>query len=288
MKRKITLRAFNKKIYPTEASRTLAMLKARTGLSIESEIETQSLKIIGDKAIMTNTGKSINVIQDSPFDHRKISLESMFNITFDILSATSGMSALIMKHRYGISYPKTLSLLYKLRQQMGECLPNKFSNSTIAIGIYYIKNGRSFPRLRGFTTQNYYSILQIVESSGKCRLILIPHDENPGQFMISQIKKFVDENCVIYTSDLHLKKLIENKSATVKQTFNSSLNNMRSIEKKIKRFIGDVHHGASVPMLQNYLNEVAFKYSYRNEPDYGFNIFLKGMKPLFPDNSIAA
>lgn len=97
-------------------------------------------------------------LADSPFDNCKLTLEMMFRIIYDVLSSTSGITAHEIKRKYGIAYTTAHFFLHRIREHMGYCLINRFTNTVVEVDETYVSTGnkgmnRHYPFKRGRGTE---------------------------------------------------------------------------------------------------------------------------------------
>src|SRR5258705_14004176 len=100
MKTKFSYKSFMKR-YPNDDERLFALLNARTGSNRSclnpshknGNIDRDYKRLRNKKALLCN-GCLLHVhpLVDGPFDHSRLNLAELFEITFKELSASSGMS----------------------------------------------------------------------------------------------------------------------------------------------------------------------------------------------------
>lgn len=309
MQSKISLQSFMKR-YHSDTDRLFAMLTARmngdndcltTDCDGKIDVHYRHLKSRKDdrskKALICPLCLGhFHPLADGPFDHCKLPLELIFKITFDVLSSSAGTSAHEIKKRYGISYTTSHLFLHRIREHMGRCLPTYFENTVVEVDETYISTGnkglhRHFPFKRGRGSEKNSTVVSIVERSGKCLILKVPDVQ--ATTLLGLIEKHVNPNCKVFTDNLpayrgltrlgYRHEVVNHKSPDgTKRWVNgmASTNAAENSFSNLKRGLKGVYRSVSDDHIQNYLNEFAFKHTYRNSFDYGFGDFLKCMPPL--------
>lgn len=281
MKKKITLKTFNI-TYPDHAARISAVVGARTDNKIKIH---EHFKILKDKNVIINARdlSQIHVLNDGPFETTKLSLQQIFNMTFELVSSNTGISALQLKKNHNVSYSTALTFLHSVRKHMHKSLTMRFTDSPVVLGI-------SIPALESDINHRFLSIAEkkveyILGISGlfnkKSRLMSISNDSE--ETLLTVVEKYIDRSCIIYTDDWFLAKHLKYSSQDYKIINDFPYlgkNPIKTLFGSLKRTIDYTYKGVSENFIQNYLNEVAFRYSYRNESDFGFKALLQSMNPL--------
>lgn len=133
--------------------------------------------------------------------------------------------------------------------------------------------------------------MSIVERGGGCLLIKIPNVQ--AITLLTLIEKHVDKSCTVCTDNLpayrklssygYQHAVVNHKSPDGQKRWVDGIASTNAAENSfsnLKRGIAGVYRSVSDEHLQNYLNEYAFKHTYRNSFDYGFEEFLKAMPPI--------
>lgn len=235
-------------------------------------------------------------LADGPFENCKLPLKLMFRIFYDVLSSPSGMTAQKIMKTHGVAYTTAHLFLHKIREHMGFCLPQRFVNTVIEVDESYISSGnkgmdRHYRFKRGRGTEKNSTVLSIVARGGGCLLLKIPDVQ--ATTLISLIETYVDKSCIVCTDNLpayrrlsnigYEHNIVNHKSDDGGSRWVNGIASTNAAENSfsnLKRGIKGIYRSVSDEHLQNYLNEYAFKHTYRSEPDYGFEEFLKAMPSI--------
>lgn len=235
-------------------------------------------------------------LADGPFENCKLKLDLMFRIFYDVLSTPSGMTAHQIKQKYGVAYTTAHLFLHKIREHMGYCLPQRFHGSVIEVDESYISSGnkgmdRHYRFKRGRGTEKNSTVMSIVERGGGCLLIKIPDVQ--ASTLLSLIETYVDKSCTVCTDNLpayrklskigYSHNVVNHKAEDGNVRWVDGMASTNAAENSfsnLKRGIKGIYRSVSDEHLQNYLNEYAFKHTFRNSNDYGFEEFLKAMPAI--------
>jgi len=233
----------------------------------------------------------------SLFEHSHVALPDWFAIIYKMLLSRNGVAGYELHRDYGYGTPAVYRLMHLIRSLMGECLDWKFEdNAFVEIDESYLSIGNSgmgrnfhFPRGRG--SDKNANILVITERMGKAKLYVIPSSDEDSILPI--ILKEVDKSCLIVTDQWSaynkVKQLgynhitVNHKDPVRKDRYvrgMASTNNAENIFNLIKRSVRGTYRHIGYKYLANYLNEFSFKYTYRNESDYGFSKLMDKLTPL--------
>jgi transposase len=297
----LTIQNFKKK-YGSESACLKALLQFRMnadGLcfnsSCKSSIEKYYHPLKGRKAfICSRCLKHFYPMAGSIFDHSHISAADWFHIIFKLLYSRNGVSAKELHREFGFSYRSIFRMLHNIRGLMWECLNFELENTVVEIDESYVFTGnkgfgRHYPFTRGRGSLKSTSILGIIERRGFAKFIVIP--DTTADTIIPEIVKNVPPTTIIYTdswgayNQLHAlgyQHAIVNHSKFefVDYETSASTNSAENAFMNLKRIVRGTWRNVSENLLQNYLNEQAFRHSFRFEHDYGFEIFMKSFPPL--------
>jgi transposase-like protein len=230
---------------------------------------------------------------DTIFDHSHVELNDWFEIIFLNLSNRNGMSANEIHRNYGYSYPTALRMQHAIRQLMGDCLDFDLQNTVVEVDESYVKTGtkglnRHYKFGTGRGSERHTSILTITERHGVAKLFVI--DATDAENILPIILEHIPKSTIIYTDSFPVyRKLSSNeygyRHAMVNHDLefvndSASTNSAENVFSNFKRIITGTYRNVSENKLQLYLWESAFKHSYRNEADYGFENLLKAMPSL--------
>lgn len=233
------------------------------------------------------------------FERSHVPLKDWFEIIFAMLYRRNGISANEIHRTYGYAYPTAYRILLLIRLQMRECLDFDLSNSVVEIDEAAIPTGnKSLSKhykgvnSRGRGTFRHSSILTIVERGGVCKLYKIPATDSES--IIPIILAEVPKSTIIYTDSYgvynKLKSygyvhLMVNHKIKEYTRDSASTNSAESVFGNFKRSLAGTWRNISDGKLETYLNLHAFQHSYRNLPDYGFEIFMQSLPKIEPTNT---
>jgi|SRR6218665_1628482 len=299
----MTVQAFKKK-YGTDAACLKALLHFRMneeGLCFNercrSSIEKYYHPLKGRRAfICSRCLKHIYPAAGSAsiFDHSHISIADSFLIIFKMLYSRNGVSANEIHREFGFSYKTAFRLLHQVRGLMLDCLDFELSNTHVEIDESFVLTGnkgynRHYPFSKGRGSLHSTSILVIIERRGIAKFIVIP--DTTAASIIPEVVKNVSPTTVIYTDSWgaynQLKSLgythaivNHSKYEWTDPSTGASTNSAEGAFSNFKRCVVGSWRNVTEGKLQNYLNEQAFRHSYRFEYDYGFEILMRCIPPL--------
>lgn len=308
----MTIQNFKKK-YGSENDCLNALLRFRMnedGLcfnpSCKSPIDKYYHRLRSRKAfICSRCLKHVYPMAGSIFDHSHIPIADWFLIVFKILYCRNGVSANELHREFGYSYRSIFRMLHQIRALMMDCMDFELANTVIEIDESYVLTGtkglgKHYPFTRGRGSLRSTSILGIVERRGFAKFIVIP--DTTAETIIPEITNNIPDTTLIFTDSWgaykQLKKLgykhavvNHSKFEFVDYETSASTNTAEAAFSNLKRAVRGTWRQVTEGKLQNYLNEQAFRHSYRHETDYGFDILMKCFPPLsnvYGENKIAA
>jgi hypothetical protein len=297
----MTIQTFKKK-YGSEAACLKALLNFRMnedGLCFnpmcKSPIDKYYHPLRGKKAfICSRCLKHIYPMAGSIFDHTHIPVSDWFQIIFTILYSRNGVSAKELHRIYGYSYRCIFRMLHEIRGLMLDALDFELANTAIEIDESYVLTGtkgygKHFPFTRGRGSLRSTSILGIIERRGFAKFIVIP--DTTAEAIIPEITNSIPTSTLIYTDSWGAYNQLKNLGYThavvnhskfefVDYSTSASTNAAESAFSNLKRCVRGSWRNVTEGKLQNYLNEAAFRHSFRFEYDYGFDILMKCFPPL--------
>ena len=229
-------------------------------------------------------------LSGSIFNRTHFSPVHLFQIIYQMLFSRNAISAKEVQRQYGYSYNSTFYLMHDIRKLMGDaCEKFSFDDSVVVevdeAGIRTGKNGLSklYRYDIGRKNERNSSVLAMVERTGRAKLFYVPNTER-----VTIFKKIFDEipkDALIVTDEYPVYKTLTNEgyqhvtvnhSATKNRYKDVSgcTNSCEGIFSILSRSVKGTYASISRFRLSNYLNELSFKYSYRNNEDYGFNVLL--------------
>jgi transposase len=223
------------------------------------------------------------------FDHSHIELQEWFCIMFKMLYMRNGVSALEIHRETGHSYRTIYGLMNTIRSLMGQGMDFTFDNTYVEVDEGYEYTGN-----KGYSRHHHFgtgrgslkstSILALVERGGKVKLYKI--SDTKADTLIDIIKQNISKDCIIFTDSFasysRLKKEGYNHATVnheqheyVNHITGASTNAAENVFGNISKNHTGTYRKLSEDRLQLYLYEQAFRHSYREEKDYGFEILLK-------------
>ena len=297
----MTIQTFKKK-YGSETACLKALLNFRMnpdGLCFNSvckaPIEKYYHPLRGRKAFIC--GRCLRhyyPMAGSIFDHSHVPVADWFHIIFKILYSRNGISAKEIHREFGFSYKSVFRMLHQVRGLMLDCLDFELANTVVEVDESYVTTGskglgRHYPFTRGRGSLRSTSILGIIERKGVAKFYVIP--DTSADSIIPEITKSIPDTTVIYTDSWGAYNQLKNlgyrhaivnhsKYEFVDYNTSASTNSAESAFSNFKRIVTGTWRNVSEGKLQNYLNEQAFRHSYRFEHDYGFENLMHCFPPL--------
>lgn len=231
----------------------------------------------------------------------KLNLMLRIEIIFLMCMSKNGISCNEVCNMYGQHLSPIFKFMHKVREQMGKCLDWTFADAVVEVDESYVMTshkglGKHYPHKRGRGSDRKTNVLCIAERTGRCKMFVIRSTDSES--IIPIISKEIDASCLIVTDDWgayddlknikdvngeeKFKRIICNhsdKKSKYKQG-NASTNNNEGIFSILKGGINGTYRAVKHKYLQNYLNEFSFRYSFRNERDYGFSILMRSLGSL--------
>lgn len=228
---------------------------------------------------------------NSIFDHSHIPINIWFEIIYKILYSRNGISAFEIHRTHGYSYTTVFRMLHAIREFMAECLDFELEGTVVEVDESYISTGnkglgRHFRFHTGRGSEKHTSILAITERKGVAKLFIIP--STTATDILPVILENIPTTTIIYTDSWDAyNKLTElgYEHAMVNHSIefvneSASTNTSENVFSNLKKVIGATHRNVSEGKLQLYLNENAFRHSFRFESDYGFKKLMERLSPL--------
>jgi transposase-like protein len=231
---------------------------------------------------------------NSIMDNSHVSPKYWCDILFDMISNRNGISIREIKSKYGISKNTAKRITDAIRRQMQACLDFEFENCSVEIDETYVKTGRKgFLKNHKFKTgrgsEQNSTILAIVERRGFAKMFVI--DAADAENIIPIILKHVSKTCIVYTDQWPTYKVLKNlgynhavvnHSAVVNRFVDgsASTNACENLFSNFKRNHRGTHRSMSEKHLPLYLAEFCFRHNYKNERDYGLDVFMRSLPPL--------
>ncbi len=231
--------------------------------------------------------------QAGVFDHCKIEPVIMFRLLNAWLSPPSGYNCMQARKDFGLTYVSLFNFFMDVRKFLKPCLPQRFTDAVLEIDESYLPTGnkgldRHYPFPPGRNNWKNQPTLGIVERGGGCRLI--PMMDTSAASITPVILNLVDPSCQIFTDSwdgyndlksLNYKHETINHSGFRNKWVNgsASTNTAEGLFSFLTRMFY-TYRNISPQHYAAYCDEASFRYTYRNSPDYGFEVFFKNLPQL--------
>lgn len=215
------------------------------------------------------------------FERTKIPLTSWFYAIFVMTKTRSGISAKQLQRELGVTYNTAWSMFKQLRMIMEQ--PSKVKG-TVEVDETFV-GGKGYNRGKiwwaNWEEHPKQIVMGMVERKGR---VCAKHIPNTGKYtLLQQIKDHVDQDAHVMTDDYHgyiqLKYHgYKHDSVTHKTKYVDGdiyTQNIENFWSHFKRGITGVYRHVSPKYLQSYVNEFAWRYNHREEPEKMFKILLK-------------
>ncbi len=226
-------------------------------------------------------GSQISPLTNTIFEHSAVSLRLWFYAMFLMVKTRSGISAKQLERELGVSY-KTAHRMFKMIRKLMEQDGGTMLKGIVEIDETFV-GGKGVNRAKEWRADIKKEVVWgAVERKGNAYLKHVP---NSGKWtLIAQVRGHIDTSAHIMSDELPAyKNLYEygfNNHHSVEHgigQYASGLVHNNSIENvwsHLKRGIFGVYRHVSKKYLQDYVNEFAFRYNYRNFENGMFEILL--------------
>jgi len=223
--------------------------------------------------------------------------EHWFQVIYRMLASRNGISMQEIFRTYGYQLPTVFNMMHAIRRQMNKCLDFKFQNIVVEIDASGVSTGKKgynkhFKMKSGRGSQRKANVLVIKSRGNKAKFYIVNSEEEESVLRV--IEQEVDKSCLIITDEFgaynaltrhgYNHVVINHKSANGKaRRFKdgiASTNYAEGLFSVLKRNIRGAHIHVSNTYLENYLSECAFRLTYAEEFDYGFNILINSFGSL--------
>jgi transposase-like protein len=223
-----------------------------------------------------------------------MSLTKWFLCISIILSAKKGVSSRQLARHLSINKDTAWLLQKKVRQAMSE--RDVILEGIIEADESFIggSRGNKYRSMRvkdgiklGTGYQGKAPVLGMLEKSGK--VITKVLNKAWGKEIIPHMKQWISPTSTIVTDgfggykncSLHFEAhYVLNHSKNVHRVGEFHMNSIEGFWGMFKRALSGQYHNISITYLQNYFDELAFKYNHRKYTDRGFNVLISNMLRL--------
>jgi len=227
-----------------------------------------------------NCGTHVYPLAGTIFEKSTTPLKSWFYAMFLISSTRCGISAKQLERELGVTYKTAWRMFNQIRKLMGEQL-EQFSGEVEADETYIggkNKNRHMSKRTKGSSQpgrslDNKVPVVGVVQRGGKVAA-LVTRDAS-GASIMPIIEERVLPRSLIYTDEWKSYASLGRRGYTHKRIAhtekvyvvgNIHTNTIEGFWSLLKRGIGGVYHSVSAKHLQSYVNEYAFRYNHRSDP----------------------
>jgi transposase len=201
-----------------------------------------------------------------------------------LMTATrAGISAKQLERELGVTYKTAWRMFHQIRQMMSS--DDKALSGEVEVDEMYISPDTS--KRTTAKANNCKVVFGMVERGGRAKVKHVKNAKTP--VLLPLIWGNVDSKSTIY-SDEHrsYKKLPEQgyKHKTIKHSYREYVNgeihtqNVENLWSNMKRGIKGVYRHVGDNYLQAYIDEYAFRYSYRKSPVMFWVLMTKVVKPI--------
>lgn len=239
--------------------------------------------------------RSFSVLIGTIMESTKLPLPKWFAAICLILNAKKGISSLQLARDIGVNKNTAWFLQKRIRRAMDE--DDTYLNGLIEADESYIggslvnKDDKLKQERQYFRTgmEHKTPVLGMLERKGK--IIVKVLNKAWGKEIKPIMKKRIDTNSELVTDgfggykglgEYFEKHVVLNHSKNIKQIGKYHTNTIEGFWSMLKRAIMGQYHKITTYYLQDYINEIVFKYNYRNN-NKSFEILIN--KCLTPSNA---
>ena len=224
-------------------------------------------------------GTHVYPLAGTIFEKSRTSLKSWFYAMFLISSTRCGISAKQLERELGVTYKTAWRMFNQIRKLMGD--DTGMLGGEVEMDETYIGGKEKGVMGRPGRNAKKVPVFGIVERGGKVAALVTKDVTRATVMPIIEAK--VLPRSLIYTDDYRVYNPLKAKGYGHKRIAHSQkvyvmgnihTNTIEGFWSLTKRGIGGVYHSVSAKHLQGYLNEYAWRYSYRGDDRALFEILL--------------
>lgn len=235
-------------------------------------IGTKFYRVTGRKCYACEwCGYQLHPLAQTIFHKSSTSLKDWFYAIYLFSVGKNGVSAKEIERHLGVTYKTAHRMAKQIRSLMADESPIGGSGMSVEVDETYI--GGRHPKKLGYSKKSV--VFGAVERDGRIRA---KHVLSSGtRVLIPHINKTVAPETIIYSDEWRAYKRL-NKTAYSHTTINHSklewargkahTNTIEGFWSQLKRSISGTYHAVSPKYLQLYVDEFAFRYSYRDVAVY--------------------
>lgn len=222
-------------------------------------------------------GHHIYPLKDSIFDHSSTPLTTWFYAIYLMAQTRSGMSAKTLERMTGVTYKTAWRMFHQIRKLMAEDGMPLFGQ--VEVDETYIHPN---PQRRSTAkSHNSQVVFGMVERGGRAK---VKHVKSAGsRVLIPAIRENIRPASTIYSDEARVygklavwgyqhDSVIHSVGEYVRGNVHTQ--NIENLWSNAKRGIRGVYRHVSAKHLQGYIDEYAFRYSYRKQTHQMFDLIL--------------
>lgn len=235
-------------------------------------------------------GHHIYPLKDSIFDHSSTELLSWFYAIYLMAQTRAGISAKQLERELGVTYKTAWRMFHQIRQLMAG--DSGLLTGEVEVDETYLqprpfmkKKLNPTRRLGSNYADNSQIIFGMVERGGRAKVRHVK--SNGARVLQPEIEQNIQKNTTIYSDEWRSYNKLEQmgyphfttnhrREEFVKG--NNHTKNVENLWSNMKRGIKGVYRHVDAKYLQSYIDEYAFRYSYRKwQPKYMFDLILSNI-----------
>jgi transposase-like protein len=255
------------------------------------DLERYSRKLHrSDEFLCTYCKKHIHVRAGTFLHHHQMDLKDALPLLFLHCGSKNGLATLEIERLFGHSYKTTESLIRRMRMQMGRVLDEMIYRNTIVEADEKFMSFGNFGKDRHEAdNRGKFNVFGMLSREGVAKLIYIKGRKQSD--LIPLIERYADQKTVIINTDefatyqclsemgWHHETVNHSKGEFVKPD-GTTTNGVEGLFSRLGKSVIGTYGSVGPENLQFILNEFAFKYTFRNEEDYGFKKLFQSMPTL--------
>jgi len=227
--------------------------------------------------------KQFSVLTGTIFHGTKIPVRTWVFVVFEMASSKNGVAAREIERKYGLTPKSAWFMMHRIREAMKREPMAGLLTGRVVVDETYIggqpRNRHGGTKKGGLGTRGKTDktpvFALVSRETGEVRVQVMPNVT--GKNLAKAIRGEVDpEHVVLHSDESPYYKTV---SPTVKEHHrvvhrdgeyvrgDVSTNQIENFFSQLKRSIDGTHHHVSVDHLHRYLNEFAFRYTFRKESD---------------------